>query len=492
MKAEYNNMIQRYADNMEEQLRVPHQHPEGAPCRGCGRHVSAHSNHSSPNTAPSIPPVDTNSEQNYVQQWLVNPSHPYQLPSEETKANATSVPLVFTTPSVPAISAPETNTTQDRNTVKQTVPIRYTQAPTQQIPIRDGARKVLERGSVCRTHYALLCRLVVEAGNLVLNSVFNKIYPPLSLADNLSKPQVQKSLRRLKSQSILSSRHWELLYPNRKSTVTSDSFSSTLLVILLKSICHLSPPYPNGWKNLPLPGDKGLSADLARISWYRRHVASMVRQLCHSITTHSITTRSITTHSITTHSITTHSITTHSITTHYHYSLYHYSLYHYSLYYYSLYHYSLYHYSLYYYSLYHYSLSLLTLSLLTLSLLTITTHSISTHSITTHSITTHSITTHSITTHSITTHSVTTHSITMTLQDSLPDDQFSTHWNQLCTIFTRLSAPASTSLIKRIQREVLSYDDQSFYIQALTTSQREEENLALLEKKAMPRNHGNR
>jgi len=151
MKAEYNNMIQRYANNMEEQLRVPHQHPEGAPCRGCGRHVSAHSNHSSPNTAPSIPPVDTNSEQNYVQQWLVNPSHPYQLPSEETKANATSVPLVFTTPSVPAISAPETNTTQDRNTVKQTVPIRYTQAPTQQIVSKTSGKLLSPEDALKRT-----------------------------------------------------------------------------------------------------------------------------------------------------------------------------------------------------------------------------------------------------------------------------------------------------------------------------------------------------
>ena len=74
----------------------------------------------------------------------------------------------------------------------------------------------------------------------------------------------------------ISDDNWQLLYPKKKSTVSADTFGSSLLLVLLRCICHLSPPYPNGWTELPLHKDKGLSADLARFTWYRQYVMSLV------------------------------------------------------------------------------------------------------------------------------------------------------------------------------------------------------------------------
>lgn len=45
-------------------------------------------------------------------------------------------------------------------------------------------------------------------------------------------------------------------------------------MLLLQNICHMSPPYPNGWRGVPLPGDISISADIARISYFRKLLAS--------------------------------------------------------------------------------------------------------------------------------------------------------------------------------------------------------------------------
>ena len=63
-----------------------------------------------------------------------------------------------------------------------------------------SSRLSFRQSSPSRANYALLCRLLIDGGNQALNLVFSKIYPPLTLTENLSKPQVQKTLRRLKNQ----------------------------------------------------------------------------------------------------------------------------------------------------------------------------------------------------------------------------------------------------------------------------------------------------
>ena len=65
-----------------------------------------------------------------------------------------------------------------------------------------SSRLSFRQSSPSRANYALLCRLLIDGGNQALNVVFSKIYPPLTLTENLSKPQVQKTLRRLKNQGM--------------------------------------------------------------------------------------------------------------------------------------------------------------------------------------------------------------------------------------------------------------------------------------------------
>ena len=53
---------------------------------------------------------------------------------------------------------------------------------------------------------------------------------------------------------------------------SSENIDITLMFILLKSVCHLCPPYPNGWTEPPLYSDKSISADVARLMNYRKNM----------------------------------------------------------------------------------------------------------------------------------------------------------------------------------------------------------------------------
>lgn len=163
MKAEYNNMLQKYASNIERHQDTlaaknhGHNHSPRIPCKGCGGRVQqahsrqghtpqghahqghGHNGHQGQQTQgqqeqsgqgqQTLPSPAM--EQSYVQQWLVDPSHPYQFPpqslasTEEAKQPVATVPLVFSTPTDHNRKQPPTKPAD--------VPIRYTQAPTQQI-----------------------------------------------------------------------------------------------------------------------------------------------------------------------------------------------------------------------------------------------------------------------------------------------------------------------------------------------------------------------
>ena len=66
-------------------------------------------------------------------------------------------------------------------------------------------------------------------------------------------------------QGIIDDKQWKLLYPLKKKVPTSQKFDSRILVTLLETICHLCPPYPNGWSREPFGNDNSLSADIVRL-----------------------------------------------------------------------------------------------------------------------------------------------------------------------------------------------------------------------------------
>ena len=119
------------------------------------------------------------------------------------------------------------------------------------------------------TNYARLCRLLVDVGCQALRDTFDGIHPPAGLHGVLvsQKPTLQT----LRSRRILNPTQWNSLYPTINPTsVSSANFDITLLVLLLRNICHLSPPTSTGsWDKLPPVSDGTMEANIARVKYHR-------------------------------------------------------------------------------------------------------------------------------------------------------------------------------------------------------------------------------
>ena len=123
------------------------------------------------------------------------------------------------------------------------------------------------------TNYARLCRLLVDVGCTVLRDTFDSIYPPANLHVVLSNPSVLPTLEFLKQKKVLNLMQWGKLFPAVASSVSSANFDVTLLMVLLRNICGLSPPVSTGsWDKLPPDSDNSTEANIVRIKWYRNNV----------------------------------------------------------------------------------------------------------------------------------------------------------------------------------------------------------------------------
>ncbi|XP_074650995.1 uncharacterized protein LOC141905837 [Tubulanus polymorphus] len=120
--------------------------------------------------------------------------------------------------------------------------------------------------------HAKLCHLLVDIGTIALRQVFNQIFPPLVLKEKLAKTELQVYLRRLRSSGLISEEYWFKLYPKHSRRTTSEAFDATLLFVLLKNICHLSAPYPNGWTGKPLDNDMTTAANIVRLQHFRKQL----------------------------------------------------------------------------------------------------------------------------------------------------------------------------------------------------------------------------
>ena len=123
------------------------------------------------------------------------------------------------------------------------------------------------------TNFARLCRLVVDVGCTVVRDTFDSIHPPANLHGVLSSPSVFSTLQSLKRNRILNPLQWGKLFPAVASTVSSANFDVTLLMVLLRNICGLSPPVSTGnWDELPPDSDNSTEANIVRIKCYRNEV----------------------------------------------------------------------------------------------------------------------------------------------------------------------------------------------------------------------------
>ena len=70
----------------------------------------------------------------------------------------------------------------------------------------------------------------------------------------------------------------EILFPPSGDPPDSESFDVTLLHLLLREVCSLKAPKPDGWHKLPADSDVSREANIVRIKCYRN-------ELCHNVST---------------------------------------------------------------------------------------------------------------------------------------------------------------------------------------------------------------
>ena len=118
-------------------------------------------------------------------------------------------------------------------------------------------------------NYARLCRLLIDIGTEALRNVFNTIHAPTDLDKILSSSSPHyTTLKWLEKKGVLNPTLW-----GRLSTVSSAEFDITLLMVLLRNVCGLSPPVSTGsWDELPPDSDNSTEANIVRIKYYRNDV----------------------------------------------------------------------------------------------------------------------------------------------------------------------------------------------------------------------------
>lgn len=103
-------------------------------------------------SAPLLPPTGNYGEgmdQTYVQQWLVNPSHPYELPTRtQTREKNSQGQQQSVVPQTVTVSQPSD---QKEHSKPKDVPIRYTQAPSHPVVSKSSGKLLSPEDALKRT-----------------------------------------------------------------------------------------------------------------------------------------------------------------------------------------------------------------------------------------------------------------------------------------------------------------------------------------------------
>ena len=118
-----------------------------------------------------------------------------------------------------------------------------------------------------KANFTRICQLLLDKGGEALRGVLHAKHPPATLATALNFHK--RTLLRIRY-NVIKGPQWDLLYPTT-GPPDSRKFDITLLTILLRNICGLSPP-ATGWNVIPAASDTSTSADIVRIKMYRNEV----------------------------------------------------------------------------------------------------------------------------------------------------------------------------------------------------------------------------
>ena len=116
---------------------------------------------------------------------------------------------------------------------------------------------------------ALLCDIATEVCRELFHDKFGFSHDPAALYLELLQPKCQGNLQKLRKPfgRILDQLDWEILYPVTQKT-DSSKFDISLLTVLFRHICNLSPP-SNGWDQMPNDTDLSTEANLVRLRLFR-------------------------------------------------------------------------------------------------------------------------------------------------------------------------------------------------------------------------------
>ncbi|CAB4012707.1 E3 ubiquitin- ligase DZIP3 [Paramuricea clavata] len=113
-----------------------------------------------------------------------------------------------------------------------------------------------------------LMRLIVDGGTEVLRNIFLSIHPGNLHAVLSTHCHTLYPL--FKTKNIITQPQWDKLYPPPPRIPNIQEFDITLLVILLRNICGLSPP-STGWNVMPSSTDNSREANIVRIRLFRNN-----------------------------------------------------------------------------------------------------------------------------------------------------------------------------------------------------------------------------
>ena len=111
-----------------------------------------------------------------------------------------------------------------------------------------------------------LMRLIVDGGTEVLRNIFLSIH--LGNLHAVLSTHYPTLYPLFKTKQIITQLRWDKLYPLPPRIPNIQEFDITLLVILLRNICGLSPP-STGWNVLPGSTDNSCEANIVRIRLFR-------------------------------------------------------------------------------------------------------------------------------------------------------------------------------------------------------------------------------
>ena len=123
------------------------------------------------------------------------------------------------------------------------------------------------RSTSLKENFHRLTQLLICGGVQLFREMFDSIHPPVNLPLTLDDPATKAKLRVAR----LTRPQRVCLYPSPGMFGKSSDFDITLIFKLLVTICNLVPPR-RGWHDLPDRTDHSLTADIARIIFYRNEI----------------------------------------------------------------------------------------------------------------------------------------------------------------------------------------------------------------------------